>query len=57
MNKDTEKTNTNEEESKKTITYDEVEDDFYLTQVLGVPINPYQRWGNGFLWTECKRTV
>lgn len=47
MNNDTEKTNTNEEESKKTITYDEVEDDFYLTQVLGVPINPYQRWGKG----------
>ena len=47
MNKDTEKTNTNEEKSKKTITYDEVEDDFYLTQVLGVPINPYQRWGKG----------
>ena len=26
---------------------DSIEDDFYLTQVLGVPINPYQRRGKG----------
>ena len=26
---------------------DSIEDNFYLTQVLGVPINPYQRWGKG----------
>ena len=47
MNKEEkEKTNSNED-PKKTIAYDEVEDDFYLTQVIGVPINPHQRWGKG----------
>ena len=46
MSKNEEKTNPNEE-PKKSIVHDEVEDDFYLTQVIGVPISPYQRRGKG----------
>ena len=27
----------------KNTTYDEIEEDFYLTQIIGVPITPGQR--------------
>ena len=29
---------------------DSIEDDFYLTHVLGVPISPYQRRGKGVIF-------
>ena len=46
---DTRKTYTKiiEDVDKSRQNSDSIEDDFYLTQVLGVPINPYQRREKG----------
>ena len=38
----TQKQEKKQETDKSHQNSDSVEDDFYLTQVLGVPINPYQ---------------